>query len=104
MVLVVGPFGDWIKYSFDGVVHLVSEVDGVRIITNDKSLLLQRVPSAFIIFHLITNHLLSFSKMIFNIAATEEVFRIGSTSPGAVLYDALEHFEVCSLFLNWEKL
>ncbi|KAI8911364.1 Vps16, N-terminal region-domain-containing protein [Powellomyces hirtus] len=69
-VLMVGPFGDWIKYSFDGTVHLVSELDGVRIISTDKCEFLQRVPSA-----------------------TEAIFKIGSTSPGAVLYDAFEHFE-----------
>ncbi|KAJ3016348.1 hypothetical protein HKX48_004067 [Thoreauomyces humboldtii] len=58
-VLMVGPFGDWIKYSFEGIVQLVPEVDGVRIITT----------------------------------ATEAVFKIGSTAPGAVLFDAFEHFE-----------
>lgn len=28
------------------------------------------------------------------IAATEEIFKIGSTSPAALLFDALDHFEV----------
>ncbi|ORY47768.1 hypothetical protein BCR33DRAFT_677973 [Rhizoclosmatium globosum] len=68
-VVVVGPFGDCIRYAFEGVVHLVSEVDGVRIITNDKCLFLQKVPNS-----------------------TDEVFKIGSTHPGAILYDAHEHF------------
>lgn len=27
-------------------------------------------------------------------AATEEIFKIGSTSPAALLFDALDHFEV----------
>ncbi|KAJ3345483.1 hypothetical protein HDU83_004048 [Entophlyctis luteolus] len=48
IVLVVGPFGDFIKYSVDGVVVLVG--------------------------------------------ATEDVFKIGSTSPGAILYDACDNF------------
>ncbi|KAJ3415205.1 hypothetical protein HDV05_005345 [Chytridiales sp. JEL 0842] len=69
-VLVVGPFGDWIKYSVDGVACLVSEIDGMRIICADKCFFLQRVPSA-----------------------TEDVFKIGSTTPGAILYDSLDHFE-----------
>ncbi|KAJ1549328.1 hypothetical protein HK096_000121, partial [Nowakowskiella sp. JEL0078] len=69
-VLMVGPFGDWIKYSYEGVVNMVPEVDGVRIITFEKCELLQRVPDA-----------------------CEKVFKIGSTSPGAILFDALEHFE-----------
>ncbi|KAJ3129946.1 hypothetical protein HK098_007212 [Nowakowskiella sp. JEL0407] len=69
-VLMVGPFGDWIKYSYEGVVQLVPEVDGVRIVTNEKCEFLQRVPDS-----------------------CEKVFKIGSTAPGAILYDALEHFE-----------
>ncbi|TPX37893.1 hypothetical protein SeMB42_g06813 [Synchytrium endobioticum] len=69
-LLVVGPFGDWIKYTYDGVVHMVTEIDGVRILTPDKCEFLQRVPTA-----------------------TEDVFKIGSTKPGAILYDAMEHFE-----------
>ncbi|KAI8822509.1 Vps16, N-terminal region-domain-containing protein [Fimicolochytrium jonesii] len=69
-VLMVGPFGDWIKYTYDGVVHLVTEIDGLRIISNDKCEFLQRVPSA-----------------------TESIFKIGSTAPGAILFDAYEHFE-----------
>ncbi|KAI8591791.1 Vps16, N-terminal region-domain-containing protein [Geranomyces variabilis] len=69
-VLMVGPFGDWIRYSFEGTVHLVAELDGVRIISSDKCEFLQRVPTA-----------------------TEAIFKIGSTAPGAILFDAFEHFE-----------
>jgi hypothetical protein len=29
-ILVVGPLGDWLKYSYPGRVHLTSEVDGLR--------------------------------------------------------------------------
>ncbi|KND02893.1 tethering complex subunit VPS16 [Spizellomyces punctatus DAOM BR117] len=69
-VLMVGPFGDWIKYSYEGIVHLVPEVDGVRIISDERCEFLQRVPTAI-----------------------EDIFKIGSTAPGAILFDALEHFE-----------
>ncbi|KAI9340769.1 Vps16, N-terminal region-domain-containing protein [Zopfochytrium polystomum] len=69
IILVVGPFGDWIKYTIEGSAHLVTEIDGVRIITNDACMFLQRVP-----------------------APTEDVFKIGSTSAGAILYDAWDHF------------
>ncbi|RKO83180.1 Vps16, N-terminal region-domain-containing protein, partial [Blyttiomyces helicus] len=69
-VLVVGPFGDWIKFSYEGVVHLVPEIDGVRIISNELCEFLQRVP-----------------------AATEDTFKPGSVAPGALLYVALEKFE-----------
>ncbi|CDH59927.1 vacuolar protein sorting vps16 [Lichtheimia corymbifera JMRC:FSU:9682] len=70
IVLMVGPFGDWIKFSYEGPIFLISEVDGVRIMSADKCEMLQRVP-----------------------AATEEIFKIGSTSPAALLFDALDHFE-----------
>ncbi|KAJ3195190.1 hypothetical protein HK101_000900 [Irineochytrium annulatum] len=83
-ILVVGPFGEWIKYTIDSPVHLVTEIDGVRIIcrlhrisaffdrgpASDKSFFLEKVP-----------------------APVEDVFKIGSTTPGAILYDAYDHFE-----------
>jgi WD40 repeat protein len=70
MLWVVGPSGDWISYNTLGRVHLMSEIDGVRIISGSYSEFLQKVPSC-----------------------VESVFRIGSTSPGAVLYDAMELYE-----------
>ncbi|KAI9347012.1 Vps16, N-terminal region-domain-containing protein [Obelidium mucronatum] len=69
-LVVVGPFGDCIRYAFEGIIHLVSEIDGVRIITNDKCQFLQKVPNV-----------------------TEEIFKIGSTAPGAILFDAYDHFQ-----------
>lgn len=44
IVLIVGPYGDWIKYSYEDSIYLVSEIDGVRIMSNDKCELLQKVP------------------------------------------------------------
>ncbi|KAI8328235.1 Vps16, C-terminal region-domain-containing protein [Chlamydoabsidia padenii] len=70
IVLMVGPFGDWVKFSYDDPIFLSSEIDGVRITSNDKCELLQKVP-----------------------AATEDIFKIGSTSPAAILFDALDHHE-----------
>ncbi|KAI8834303.1 Vps16, N-terminal region-domain-containing protein [Chytridium lagenaria] len=70
IVLVIGPFGDWIKYSVDGEVCLFSEVDGIRLISRDRVSFLQRVPEP-----------------------VESVFKVGSTTPGAFLYDAHDHFE-----------
>ncbi|KAI8973476.1 Vps16, C-terminal region-domain-containing protein [Mycotypha africana] len=70
IVLMVGPFGDWIKYTYDDPIFLASEIDGVRIISNEKCELLQKVP-----------------------ASTENIFKIGSTEPPAMLYDALDHYE-----------
>ncbi|CAI2176411.1 4285_t:CDS:10 [Funneliformis geosporum] len=70
IVLMVGPFGDYIKYSYDDTIYLVPEIDGVRIISSDKCEFLQKVPNV-----------------------TEEIFKIGSTAPAAMLFDALENFE-----------
>ncbi|KAI9486646.1 MAG: Vps16, C-terminal region-domain-containing protein [Benjaminiella poitrasii] len=70
IVLMVGPFGDWIKYTYEDPIYLASEIDGVRIISNDKCELLQKVP-----------------------ASTENIFKIGSTEPPAMLFDALDHYE-----------
>ncbi|CAG8504867.1 16310_t:CDS:10 [Funneliformis caledonium] len=70
IVLMVGPFGDYIKYSYDDTIYLVPEIDGVRVISSDKCEFLQKVPNV-----------------------TEEIFKIGSTAPAAMLFDALENFE-----------
>lgn len=70
LLWVVGPAGDWISYPTSGRVHLMSESDGIRIINGSFSEFLQKVP-----------------------LAVESIFRIGSTTPGAVLYDAMELYE-----------
>ena len=33
LVLMVGPYGDWVKYAYDEPVVLVAEADAVRIYT-----------------------------------------------------------------------
>ncbi|KAI1311299.1 hypothetical protein EDD11_003512 [Mortierella claussenii] len=70
IVLMVGPYGDWIKYSYDDAIFLIPEIDGVRVISSEKCEFLQKVPDV-----------------------TENIFKIGSTAPAAMLYDALDHFE-----------
>eukprot|EP00232_Nephroselmis_pyriformis_P024958 CAMPEP_0182870464 /NCGR_PEP_ID=MMETSP0034_2-20130328/10539_1 /TAXON_ID=156128 /ORGANISM="Nephroselmis pyriformis, Strain CCMP717" /LENGTH=344 /DNA_ID=CAMNT_0025002961 /DNA_START=9 /DNA_END=1039 /DNA_ORIENTATION=- len=67
---MVGPFGDWLRYSYDDRPVLVQECDGVRIITSSKLEVLHRVPDSLV-----------------------SIFSIGSTSPAALLLDAREHFE-----------
>lgn len=59
MLLMVGPYGDWLKFSAEPGTVLVPECDGVRILTARSHALLRRVPDA--------------------LAA---VFRTGSTEPG----------------------
>eukprot|EP01102_Stenamoeba_stenopodia_P011451 TRINITY_DN351_c0_g1_i4.p1 TRINITY_DN351_c0_g1~~TRINITY_DN351_c0_g1_i4.p1 ORF type:complete len:422 (+),score=90.51 TRINITY_DN351_c0_g1_i4:115-1380(+) len=70
IVLMVGPYGGWIKYSYEEPLFLVPESDGVRVITNSKCEFISRVPDV-----------------------TESIFKIGSTSPAATLYDAYDNFE-----------
>ena len=95
LLLMVGPYGDFVKYSYDSAVALVRkhsvlfsclwcfvarkiharlaqipECDGVRVVSNELCEFLSRVPSS-----------------------TEDIFRIGSFSPPALLFDALEAFE-----------
>ncbi|KAI9777827.1 MAG: hypothetical protein M1839_008504 [Geoglossum umbratile] len=69
-VHMVGPNGAASKYFYDSRVHLVADIDGVRLITNDVCEFLQKVPDV-----------------------TEEIFKLGSTSPASVLLDAVDQLE-----------
>lgn len=69
-LLMVGPYGDSVRYPYDEPLVLVPECDGVRILSNSSMEFLQRVPDS-----------------------TVSIFKIGSTSPAAMLYDALDHFD-----------
>ncbi|KAI9177733.1 hypothetical protein LWI28_018573 [Acer negundo] len=70
MLLMVAPQAEPVRYFYDEPVFLIPECDGVRILSNTSMEFLQRVPSS-----------------------TECIFTIGSTSPAALLYDALDHFD-----------
>ncbi|TFY83531.1 hypothetical protein EWM64_g490 [Hericium alpestre] len=69
LALLVGPFGDTLQYFYAGSTFAITEIDGVRIIGPDVSDFVQKVP-----------------------AASVSVFRPGSTSPSAILFDAWENF------------
>eukprot|EP00897_Mesotaenium_endlicherianum_P008023 jgi/Mesen1/7249/ME000373S06324 len=70
-LLMVGPYGDSLSYSYDDTwLALVPECDGLRILTSTRMEFLHRVPDS-----------------------TVEIFRFGSTAPGALLFDAMDHFE-----------
>ncbi|KAF9652633.1 vacuolar assembling/sorting protein VPS16 [Thelephora ganbajun] len=69
LVLLVGPFGDTLQYFYSGSTIVVTELDGVRVIGPDVCDFIQKVP-----------------------ASTLSIFRPGSTSPSATLYDAWENF------------
>lgn len=62
ILLMVGPYGDWIKHDLEERTVLVSECDGVRLISAEKHELLSRVPDSLV-----------------------DVFKIGSTAPGTLL-------------------
>ncbi|XP_072968310.1 protein VACUOLELESS1 isoform X2 [Typha angustifolia] len=72
-LLMVGPTGDPVQYPCDESIKLIPECDGVRILSNSSMEFLQRVPDS-----------------------TVSIFLTGSTSPAALLYDALDHFEMRS--------
>ncbi|EMC97761.1 hypothetical protein BAUCODRAFT_66530 [Baudoinia panamericana UAMH 10762] len=67
---LVGPNGAASKFYYDSIMHLLPDIDGIRVLTSDICEFLQKVPDP-----------------------TEEVFRLGSTSPASVLLDALHHLE-----------
>lgn len=70
IVLLVGAKKFWLNYKFDGFVTLVSEVDGMRVVGRYQHDYIHRVQ-----------------------APLEAIFKIGSMSSGAVLFDAYRAFE-----------
>ena len=69
-LVMVGPYGDVVRWSYDEPIVLIPECDGVRILSNTYMEFLRRVPDS-----------------------TVSIFKIGSTSPAAMLFDALDQFD-----------
>ncbi|KAJ3763166.1 Vps16, C-terminal region-domain-containing protein [Lentinula raphanica] len=69
LAVLVGPFADTLQYFYVGNTFAITETDGVRIFGADVCDLIQKVP-----------------------ASTLAIFRPGSTSPAAILFDAWENF------------
>ncbi|KAK8249181.1 vacuolar protein sorting-associated protein [Phyllosticta capitalensis] len=67
---IVGPNGSGNKFFYDSWVHLITDIDGIRVLTNELCEFIYRVPDV-----------------------TEETFRLGSESPAAVLLEAVDHLE-----------
>ncbi|KAJ6119938.1 Vps16 N-terminal [Penicillium sp. IBT 18751x] len=67
---LVGSNGTASKYYYDGRVHVIPEMDGVRLVTNDTCEFLHKVH-----------------------AVTQEIFRLGSSSPASVLLDSVDQLE-----------
>ncbi|XP_052805418.1 vacuolar protein sorting-associated protein 16 homolog [Mya arenaria] len=70
MMLVIGPDKDYIPFHHDSTVSLVEEEDGIRIIGRDSVEFFRKVPQV-----------------------TEQIFKIASMEPGAMLYEASREFE-----------
>ena len=75
------------RYYYDGWVHLLPDIDGVRIITNEVCEFLQKVPG-----RLKVRFRLRCAENS-NSDATEDIFKLGSTSPASVLLDAEDQLE-----------
>ncbi|QIW94598.1 hypothetical protein AMS68_000116 [Peltaster fructicola] len=67
---LIGPNGAATKYYYDSFVHIVGDIDGIRLYTNDICEFMQKVPDE-----------------------TEDIFRPASSTPGAILLDATEQLE-----------
>ncbi|KAH9823393.1 Vps16, N-terminal region-domain-containing protein [Melampsora americana] len=80
-LVMIGPFGASFRYSFTDPIHLIEEIDGVRIITSHTCEFLSKVGPS-----------------------TISVFRPGSTSPAAILFDALDHFDKRSARVSDEHI
>ncbi|KAJ2371535.1 Vacuolar protein [Coemansia sp. RSA 2607] len=65
--VLIGPFGDTLSFPHESPVHLVQELDGVRMFNAMEHSFLSKVGSD-----------------------SMNVFQIGSTAPAALLYDALD--------------
>lgn len=69
-VHLVGPRGNALKYYYDSRVHIIPEIDGVRIISAGKCEFFQKVPDV-----------------------VEDIFKIGATTPASILLDAVNLLE-----------
>ncbi|GAA5970464.1 hypothetical protein JCM3765_007628 [Sporobolomyces pararoseus] len=68
-VVMVGPFGETLKYFYTDPVELIGEVDGTRILSSETCDFLQIVPQS-----------------------SQSIFLPGSTSPASILYEASQLF------------
>ena len=69
LMMLVSSSGDWINYSYSSPILIVQEIDGIRLFSKRICQFISPV----------SKHL-------------ENIFSIGATTPAAMLYDALDHF------------
>eukprot|EP01125_Pyxidicula_operculata_P016115 TRINITY_DN5519_c0_g1_i1.p1 TRINITY_DN5519_c0_g1~~TRINITY_DN5519_c0_g1_i1.p1 ORF type:complete len:971 (-),score=174.24 TRINITY_DN5519_c0_g1_i1:202-3114(-) len=71
LLFLLGPETKFLKYTYDCPIHLVAEIDGIRVLSKKVGCeLLQRVPSI-----------------------TTSIYKMGSTAPVAMLVTAYDQFE-----------
>jgi len=95
------------RYNYDTIPFMIPEVDGVRILTNDRCEFLQRVPGTFpfvCLFVCLFVFTLPFHPILPQTDSQVNIFNIGSTAASALLFDAWDHFEVqLDYFLKAKK-
>lgn len=69
-VHLLGPNGTADKWEYNSFIHLLPDIDGIRIISGDVCEFVQKVPDS-----------------------TQDVFKLGSTHPASVLLDAIEQLD-----------
>lgn len=69
-IMVVGRTAETIVYNYDGPVHLVTEIDGVRVLSAFSHEMVQKVPNV-----------------------VQRIFRINSTDPASYLLEASKQFQ-----------
>ena len=69
LLLAVGPYGHWIRYSYDLPLRIAQECDSCRVVTQTTTEIIQRVPEV-----------------------TVKTFEMGSTEPSALLFAAMQAF------------
>ncbi|KAK7034490.1 Vacuolar protein sorting-associated protein 16 [Paramarasmius palmivorus] len=69
LAVLVGPFADTLEYHYSGNLFAVTEPDGIKVVGQDTCDLIQKVPTSSL-----------------------SIFKPGSSSPAAILYDAWESF------------
>ncbi|OAD57104.1 Vacuolar protein sorting-associated protein 16 like protein [Eufriesea mexicana] len=69
-VMVIGRTAKTIIYTYDGPVHLITEIDSVRVLSSSSHEMIQKVPNV-----------------------VQKIFRINSTDPASYLLEASKQFQ-----------
>jgi hypothetical protein len=81
-VVIIGPTGGYLEYFYNEGVWMIEDIDGLRIYSSAACDFVQKVPGTFCL-----------SDLLLPVDISEDVFKVGSSSPSAVLLDAVDHLE-----------